>query len=46
MENSKLAPNSLAFIALSNEFCSAIENAMEFEKEDFVAKMLKRLPRS
>lgn len=45
MENSKLAPNSLAFIALSNEFCSAIENAIEFEKEDFVAKMLKMLPR-
>ena len=45
MGNSKLAPNSLAFIALSNEFCSAIENAMEFEKEDFVAKMLKMLPR-
>ena len=45
MENSKLAPNSLAFIALSNEFCSAIENVMEFEKEDFVAKMLKMLPR-
>ena len=45
MENSKLAPNSLAFIALSNEFCSAIENAMELEKEDFVAKMLKMLPR-
>ncbi len=45
MENSKLAPNSLAFIALSNEFCSAIENALEFEKEDFVAKMLKMLPR-
>ena len=45
MENSKLAHNSLAFIALSNEFCSAIENAMEFEKEDFVAKMLKMLPR-
>ena len=45
MENSKLAPNSLAFIALSNEFCSAIENAMEFEQEDFVAKMLKMLPR-
>ncbi|MDD6019227.1 MAG: DUF5063 domain-containing protein [bacterium] len=45
MKNSKLAPNSLAFIALSNEFCSAIENAMEFEKEDFVAKMLKMLPR-
>ena len=45
MENSKLAPNSLAFIALSNEFCSAIENAMEFEKEDFVAKMLKMWPR-
>lgn len=45
MENSKLAPNSLAFIALSNEFCSAIENAMEFEREDFLAKMLKMLPR-
>ena len=45
MENSKLAPNSLAFIALSNEFCSAIENAMELEKEDFVATMLKMLPR-
>ena len=45
MENSKLAPNSLAFIALSNEFCSAVENALELEKEDFVAKMLKMLPR-
>lgn len=45
MENSKLTPNSLAFIALSNEFCSAVENALELEKEDFVAKMLKLLPR-
>lgn len=45
METDKLSPNSLAFIALSNEFCSAIEQASEFEKEDFVAKMLKLLPR-
>lgn len=45
MESSKLSPNSIAFIALSNEFCTAIENSIEEEKEDFVAKMLKLLPR-
>ena len=45
MENNQLSPNTLAFIALANEYCSAIEQAIECEKEEFVAKMLKLLPR-
>lgn len=43
--NNQLSPNSLAFIALANEYCSAIEKASEFEKDDFMAQMLKLLPR-
>lgn len=45
MDNSSLSPNSLAFIALANEFCGVVEQVTEMEKEDFVAKMLKMLPR-
>ncbi len=45
MERNQLAPNSLAFIALSNEYCETLENIANFEKEDFIAKMLKLLPR-
>lgn len=37
--------NSLAFIALCNEYCHAIENAATTELRDFVARMLKLLPR-
>ena len=45
MSNSKLSPNSVAFIAMSVEYCHALENVLDFEKEDFIAKMLKLLPR-
>ena len=45
MHNNQLSPNSLAFIALANEYCSAIEKAPEFDKPDFLVQMLKLLPR-
>lgn len=41
----ELSPNSLAFIALSNEFCVAVENAGETSASDFVAAMVRVLPR-
>ena len=42
----KLTPNELAFIALANEYCHAMERVGEFESRDqFVAQMLKLLPR-
>lgn len=37
--------NALAFIALSNEYCVALENAREAELQDFIANMLRLLPR-
>jgi len=44
--NNKLSPNELAFIALANEYCHALERANECESRDqFVAQMLKLLPR-
>lgn len=45
MDNNQLSPNSLAFIALANEYCSAIEKASEYDKTDFMVQMLKLLPR-
>lgn len=44
-EQKKLAPNSLSFIALTNEYCQALENADNVSREDFLANMLKILPR-
>ena len=42
----KLSPNELAFIALANEYCHALEHANDCESRDqFVALMLKLLPR-
>ncbi len=43
--NAKLKPNSLAFIALANEYCHAMESAIDMEREQLVAHMLKLLPR-
>lgn len=43
--NSSLTPNVLAFLALCNEYCSAIENASSTEREEFVASMTRILPR-
>ncbi len=44
-DNNRLSPNSLAFIALSNEYCEAIENARETTADDFVNSMIRLLPR-
>lgn len=41
----ELAPNSLAFIALCNEYCCAVENCRESQPADFIASMLRLLPR-
>lgn len=40
-----LSPNSLAFIALSNEYCAALENAAQAESRGFVSEMMRILPR-
>lgn len=45
-DTTNLTPNSLAFIALANEYCHALENVFEYEESRaFVAEMLKLLPR-
>ncbi len=45
MSQSNIKPNALAFIGLSNEYCVAVENARESERDDFVASMTRLLPR-
>ena len=45
MESTVLNNNSLAFIALCNEYCMAIERARESERSEFVAEMVRLLPR-
>lgn len=45
MDNSKLSPSSLAFIALTNEFCQLAENSMDYDRNGFVEAMIKLLPR-
>lgn len=45
MESQILNNNSLAFIALCNEYCFALENARSSERADFIASMLRLLPR-
>ncbi len=37
--------NALVFIGLCNEYCQAVENAREMERDDFVAAILRILPR-
>ncbi len=37
--------NSLAFVALCNEYCAAVEHCGEVEPHDFVARMIRLLPR-
>lgn len=44
-EKIKLSPNSLAFIALTNEYCHALEEAADCDRDQFMAQMLKLLPR-
>lgn len=45
MTNNTLNNNTLAFIALCNEYCQALETAIETEKNEFVQSMLRLLPR-
>lgn len=40
-----LTPNTLAFMALCNEYCSAVEHASETQRTDFIDTMLRLLPR-
>ncbi len=44
-DTQKISPNSLSFIALTNEFCQAVEHAESATRENFLAVMLKILPR-
>ena len=41
----QLSPNSLAFVALGNEYCAAIENASQSDPQAFIAEMVRLLPR-
>lgn len=41
----RLTTNELAFIALANEYCHALETAAEADREHLVATMLRLLPR-
>lgn len=43
--DNQLTNNTLAILALSNEYCAAIENADGTEPDDFIDIMLRLLPR-
>lgn len=45
MSDRQINNNALAFMALCNEYCHALENAREAERDDFTAEMLRLLPR-
>ncbi|MDE6265542.1 MAG: DUF5063 domain-containing protein [Paramuribaculum sp.] len=45
MTTPQLSNNSLAFIALCNEYCSAVEQAATTEPTEFIANMIRLLPR-
>ena len=45
MEETTLSRNTLAFIALANEYCQDVENALDKDKNEFLTGMLKQLPR-
>ncbi len=45
MDYEKLSPTSLAFIALTNEYCEIVENCADYSLEGFVDSMMKLLPR-
>ncbi|MCM1319824.1 MAG: DUF5063 domain-containing protein [Muribaculaceae bacterium] len=45
MEQTESTRGAIAFIALATEYCSAIEGAAQADKEEFVALMLRLLPR-
>ncbi len=41
----ELNPNAISFIGLCNEYCVALENAAETERDEFIDAMLRLLPR-
>lgn len=45
MESTTLNSNTIAFIGLANEYCNALENCREAERNEFITSMLKMLPR-
>ena len=45
MENSSLNTNTLAFIALCNEYCVTMEQVRETEQDEFINTMIRLLPR-
>lgn len=45
MEDKKIERNTLSIIGLAQEFCVAVENASTHDREEFIAIMLKLLPR-
>ncbi|MCM1111294.1 MAG: DUF5063 domain-containing protein [Clostridium sp.] len=45
METNTLPTNSIAFIGLCSEFCGSLENARSATRGEFVASMLRLLPR-
>ncbi|MDE6534961.1 MAG: DUF5063 domain-containing protein [Muribaculaceae bacterium] len=45
MATNRLTNNQLAVIALSNEYCQAIELAASVEPQEFIGKMVRLLPR-
>lgn len=45
MEQNKLTTNTIAFIGLCSEYCTALQNCRESERGEFVAQMLRLLPR-
>ncbi len=45
MNTTELSPNSLTFLALSNEYCHDVENSQDFSIMGFVDSMLHLLPR-
>lgn len=44
-EPSIVNTNSIAFIGLCNEYCQTLENAREYDHDEFIEQMLKLLPR-
>lgn len=44
-DNSAIGNNTLAFIALSNEYCNTLASAAELERNEFISIMIKLLPR-
>ena len=41
----EISNNSILFIGLANEYCQTLESCANYEKNEFVDKLLKLLPR-